>query len=51
MYCLVEWHSFEHDFVEEDGAAKLPEPVTEMLVEVPEKSGRGDIVWNAKVSH
>lgn len=49
MYDLVECYSFEHDFVEEENATELKERATEMLVEEPEKSGRGNIVWNAKV--
>lgn len=51
MYDLVECYSFEHDFVEEESAAELKERATEMLVEEPEISGRGNIVWNAKVVH
>ena len=48
---IVEWSSFEHDFVEEEKATELKEPSAELLAEAPTKSEHGNIVWKAKVNH
>lgn len=44
-------NSFEHDFVEEEGAAVVKEPTTKILAEEPAQSEGGNIVWNVKVGH
>ena len=47
------WNSFEHDFVEEDAAAKKKEPpaITTADEPVKFKSEGASTVWNAKVDY
>lgn len=47
---IVEWSSFEHDFIEEEKVTELKEPSAELLTEAPTKSEHGNIVWKAKVN-
>lgn len=47
---MFDWNSFEHDFVEEEGATELKKPSTELLSKERSK-GHGNTVWNAKVRH
>lgn len=42
-------NSFEHGFVEEEGAAMAKKDSATLLAEEPAKSGNRNTVWNAKV--